>query len=355
MIDLLKNNNCYFSNNLINFCKSQKLNGSSILFVSNSVLKSNKIDGFISYLKKNNTLEIHNNINSNPSLNDVNKFLKSHKKDFNNIFAIGGGSIIDFAKIYRIRSLLGSNMIFLSKNINRSNLNQKTTFIAIPTTCGTGSEITQFATIWDFENMKKLSYENKLMLPNKVILSSDLLKSLRGEALLFPILDALTHCYDSIWNKNSNTKLRNFTFRIANIINKNLKKLIINENDMYAKKRILFASCMSGKVISITKTSICHSISYPLTLKFKVPHGLATSFSLSNLLNTYKNSICKTSFHRNVVDESIDLLRTINLDNLIKKYLSVSELLSLETYMNEPSRLENFLFRNYKLRDFLLK
>jgi len=354
MNQILRKHNCYLTNDFINFCESEKINGSSIVFISKSVLQSKKIDDFIFYLKNKGNCRIVNNIEPNPSISSIKNFLKNNPEDYDNIFAFGGGSVIDFAKIFKIKSILDHEKFFIDKKSFLSDT-KKSLMVAVPTTCGTGSESTSFATVWDFGNKKKISLEHLSMMPNKVILSSSLLDTLRDNNLIFPILDALTHCYDSIWNKNSNEALRSLSFRVARIINKNFFKALNGESNTHAKKKILFSSWAAGQIISRTKTSICHAISYPLTLSYKVPHGLAVSFSLAKLLNKYRKEITFESFHNEVIMDSLFILNNLPFEKLLDNYLTYDELLSLVSHMNEPSRLGNFIFHDYKIRDLIVR
>lgn len=354
MNQTLRKHNCYLTNDFVNFYESEKINGSSIVFISKSVLQSKKIDDFIYYLKKKGNFRLVDNIEPNPSINSIKNFLRNNPEDYDNIFAFGGGSVIDFAKIFKIKSILDHEIFLINKKSSQSHT-KKPLMFAVPSTCGTGSESTGFATVWDFENKKKISLEHLSMVPNKVILSSSLLETLGDNNLIFPILDALTHCYDSIWNKNSNEALRGLSFRVARTINKNFFKALNSESNSYAKKRLLFSSWAAGQIISRTKTSICHAISYPLTLSYKVPHGLAVSFTLAKLLNKYRNEITFESFHNEVISDSLFILKSLPFEKLLDNYLTYDELLSLASQMNEPTRLNNFIFHDYKIRDLITR
>ena len=138
--------------------------------------------------------------------------------------------------------------------------------MAIPTTAGTGSEVTNFGTIWDEKNKKKLSLESKSMFPTYALLDPKNTKSLNYLNTLYPAIDALNQLFDSFWNKNSNNKLKRLcSVSIAQSI-KILKSINSKKVDLETRKKLLELSLISGVCIKNTRTSICHSISYHLLI-----------------------------------------------------------------------------------------
>ena len=119
--------------------------------------------------------------------NKVKKEIKNHSFDF--LIAYGGGSVIDLAKAIKYELL---------KEIPKKSIFK---LIAIPSTVGTGAEVTQFATIWDFDKKIKVSVESPNILPEYYFLDFAAIKGIQIETALVTTLDAISHCFDSFWNK----------------------------------------------------------------------------------------------------------------------------------------------------------
>ena len=200
-----------------------------VYFGSNSLLKINSLLGskkkvlvitskrggklFKKEIKKNlnlkNKYEFIDKINSYPSASIVDYFFKKiFKKKFDFILGYGGGSVLDFAKI--VKAYLSIN-----KKINIKNLilkiddfeeKHKIKLLLIPTTSGTGSEVTSFATVWDIKTKKKLSLNSKKLFADYAIVDPNSTININYENRLFTGLDAINQLFDSYWNKNSNYK-----------------------------------------------------------------------------------------------------------------------------------------------------
>ncbi len=265
---------------------------------------------------------------------------------FDNIYAIGGGSVLDIAKVlsvflpiandHKIQNLLEEDLDLYSK--------KKIYLTAIPTTSGTGAEVTQFATIWDNVNLKKYSVDHPSLLPNEYILDSAFLKTLSYENFLFPVLDCISHTLESIWNINRNSSSLECSEKALKIISKE----IINLNpDNYLRMNfndLLLASNLAGQAINTTRTSIAHAISYEYTIKLGVPHGLACSFTIPkihNYINTEVNDEIYNNYS-NYISPIVSHLNKLNLSSMINNYKKIStssvSLSSLNT-----SRLDTFL------------
>ena len=154
----------------------------------------------------------------------------------------------------------------------------------IPTTHGTGSEVTKWGTIWNLQEKKKYSINHPDLYPDTAVLDGKLTLSLPLKESLITVLDALSHCLESIWNKNKNPDSTKYAiesigliFEFANLLKKNSQDLRVREN-------LLSASNLAGLAFSITRTAAAHSISYPLTVEYNIPHGIASSITLPSLL-----------------------------------------------------------------------
>lgn len=201
------------------------------------------------------------------------------------IIAIGGGSVIDAAKaILLIRSLPNGVEGFRSHIAcgDPVKLDQINAFlIAIPTTAGTGSEVSKWATVWG-DGGSKYSISHRDLQPRVVALLPELCESMPKEIALACGLDALSHAMEAVWNRNA-TILSDFWASVAiNSIRKNLP-LIARDNSTDAKRDMQLASLHAGLAMSSTQTALAHSISYELTKTFGVAHGFAAGLTLGEV------------------------------------------------------------------------
>lgn len=155
---------------------------------------------------------------------------------------------------------------------------------AIPTTSGTGAEVTPFGTIWDFELEKKYSVTGDDLYSAFAILDPELTLGLPEEVTISSGLDAVSHALESAWNKAASPVTLSFVAKSLQFSLKALPKLKQQPKDLGARAEMMQASLLAGLAISQTRTALAHSISYPLTTTFELPHGFACSFTLPPLL-----------------------------------------------------------------------
>jgi alcohol dehydrogenase len=246
---------------------------------------------------------IINNITPNPDFSTLTEtcrqFADSASDDMI-IVALGGGSVIDAAKV-----LAASNngFGFVRKYLETGEgENQLGSYpiIAIPTTAGTGSEVTKWATVWDTESQKKYSLSLQTLYPTHAIVDPELMLELPKALTISTGLDALSHALESIWNRNSNPVSANHAVFAATEIIAALPELVSDLQNIELRSRVAKASLFAGLAFSNTRTALAHSVSYPITLKYKVPHGLACSFSLPMVLASVigEDDDCDTNLRR---------------------------------------------------------
>lgn len=260
---------------------------------------------------------IYSNIVVNPNLLSCADAIEfCHNDDFDGVIAIGGGSVMDTSK--SIMASMSTGIHDIEKLIRfNGRYNKHIPAIFIPTTHGTGSEVTMWGTIWGFQQEKKYSISHLALFPDVAILDGKLTLTLPLDISLTTVLDALSHSLESIWNKNSNPLSTEYAIRAISMIFENIDKLKSDPSDLTVRKKLLLASNLAGCAFSRTKTAAAHSISYPLTIKFNIPHGIACSITLPSLLRTNKSAIhteLKTIFSNlkiSGIEELIGLIYSI--------------------------------------------
>ena len=212
------------------------------------------------------------------------KRLRAHDPDV--LIALGGGSSMDTAKgLARLlaqpedRTLAGH-----FRDGEEFGDHRALPVAAIPTTAGTGAEVTPFGTIWDFEREKKYSVTGEDLYSAFAILDPELTVGLPEEVTISSGLDAVSHALESAWNKAASPVTLSFVAKSLQFSLKALPRLKENPKDPAARGEMMQASLLAGLAISQTRTALAHSISYPLTTAFQLPHGFACSFTLPPLL-----------------------------------------------------------------------
>ncbi len=255
---------------------------------------------------------------SNPDIHLVEKVLNEISKP-DLIIAIGGGSSIDMAKaISALYEYKDSNVLDLLKNKNYLENSDHIPFIAVPTTAGTGSECTKWATIWDFDNSKKYSIDADYLYPNEAWLIPELTKTMDEKMTLATGLDALAHAMESYWSVPSNKYTRVLARDSIRIIKKYLPLALNDLDNLEHRQEMLMGSFFAGLAFSNTRTTACHSISYPLTMMFGINHGFAAALTLFEVMKRNWDYLAEK-------DLFLDAWDADNLDDIKKWFDEVSD------------------------------
>ena len=260
-----------------------------LIFCTASAFARHKQDSALNSLIALPNIIFEHAFGSNPSLSDIAEISRKYRKTpIDLVIGLGGGSAMDVAKIacvsipayqkgIEIDDLLTDPKLFCRFNAIDC--------VQVPTTAGTGSEVTPFATVWDYTNQQKKSLSNPVMFAKKAIVDPDFLYGIPLEISISTGLDALNQAFESIWNVNANECTRSFSRMAAELALETLPLVDEISKNPKLRENLAKASLFAGIAISQTRTSICHSISYPLTLKYGMPHGMACAFSM---LEVYK-------------------------------------------------------------------
>jgi phosphonate metabolism-associated iron-containing alcohol dehydrogenase len=200
------------------------------------------------------------------------------------IIAVGGGSAIDTAKLLQVAPASGGFETLLKALAagRQPEVARAFPLIAVPTTAGTGSEVTPWATLWDrsSETPKKYSLHVAETWPEAALVDPSLTLSAPLSVTRNSALDALSHSLESIWNVNSNPVSDCLAVEAARTVVATLPQLLATPADRMLRTQMARAALMAGLAFSNTRTALAHSISYEMTLRHGLPHGLACSFTL---------------------------------------------------------------------------
>jgi alcohol dehydrogenase len=322
--------------------------GPTIIITSRSHFARGTLNVLTEYLGKD-CVEIIDTVESHPTLDQI-EIIKSRLNGLNysRIIGLGGGSVIDTCKILKFLLIKKPDITF--EKSPKSPLK----FIAIPTTSGTGSEVTPFATFWNFENRTKESFVREDLKPDTVVLDPTLTYSLPLDTTISSGLDAVSHAFDSIWNKNATEVTKDIAERSLELSLPAIKNLNHNLQDWDSRSRMMESSLLAGFAISKTRTSISHSISYPITSHLNISHGIACAISLPFLakftfsefpeifrnLNFRLGLRSNSDLYESVLEVLVDLQITQTIRNSCRSSRDLRELIP---HMLDMKRSSNFL------------
>ncbi|GAA4173308.1 iron-containing alcohol dehydrogenase PsrA [Shinella granuli] len=202
------------------------------------------------------------------------------------IVALGGGSVIDSAKVFAAaRGDFAAMDAYLKKRAGAETLSPWP-LIAVPTTAGTGSEVTCWGTVWDNAGGVKYSLAHPGLYPEYSIVDPELMAGKPRDLTIQTGLDALSHSLESLWNRSANPVSMAHAIAAARGVLSTLPQLAGDLANVELRARMARAATLAGFAFSNTKTAIAHSLSYPITLRHGVPHGIACSFSLPMIIRS---------------------------------------------------------------------
>ena len=303
-------------------------------------------------------VHITSKVRVNPTLVTIgNCFHEVRKYDYDLVIGLGGGSALDTAKIVALLSGGSITENWLEAQLRHGEPKfedvRAKPLITIPTTSGSGSEVTPWATVWDDTSKDKHSVRDTSLFAEWALLDADLTDSLTYQNTLFPALDALSHSMEAIWNKHANPVS---DVLAAKSISISVPILLDSFRDKYTlpavRDKLQLASLLAGLAFSNTRTALAHSISYPFTTTLGMPHGLACSFTLPEIM---KHN-CKYAEERvgiiiealgcSTIDAAIEKLwemfRNAGVPDYVRDFsLNFATLNSFKANLIKPDRAEN--------------
>ena len=258
------------------------------------------------------------------------------------IIALGGGCVIDYAKL--------ANTLYDTKNLEKKiiedklNLkSKKTQILAIPTTAGSGAEVTKFSVI--YINKIKYSVENNLLkpdfyslIPKLVINSPKIIRASSG-------FDAIAQAVESIFSKKGNFDSLKYSSKSLKLSIKIFLKFV-NNPSLHNSSRMLKAANLSGKAINISRTNAPHAFSYLFSSRYKILHGIAVSIFFIEIINLYYSTAVK--------ERDINLIKKFSVFFKLIKQNNIIEFNNLFQDFFLKSGIKKYLYKflkNIKYKD----
>jgi alcohol dehydrogenase class IV len=212
----------------------------------------------------------------------VKAFEFAKKKECELIIGLGGGSPIDAAKAVGV---LMTNPEPLQDYLRGTAVkNPPTPLIAIPTTSGTGSEVTQFSVVTDTERSFKAGLGSPLLIPKVAIVDPSLMESMPPSLAAATGMDALTHAVEAFVSMNSQPFSDALALHAIRLIGAFLRPSVANGSDQEARSQMAMASTLAGVAFSNAGVGLVHAMAHPLGGRFDVPHGVANAILLPSVM-----------------------------------------------------------------------
>lgn len=217
---------------------------------------------------------------ANPKIEDLSLALNAFKKSKAHlIIAVGGGSALDIAKLVNYFAAKGIDPASYTEG-KRGDGDAFCPMLAVPTTAGTGSETTHFATL--YVGFEKISIADKRMIPSHIFLNQAFTSTMSAYLTACTGFDALSQAIESYWAVGSTEESKQYCEKAIKLCLRHLEGAVFDPSAEH-RTGMLKASYLAGRAINISKTTAAHALSYPMTAHYGLPHGHAVSMTLPAL------------------------------------------------------------------------
>ncbi len=307
--------------------------------------KSAVSNGFVDTVEKllKVKLSVFDEVESDPSIESVEKVL-GRVEEFSPslIIAIGGGSPIDVAKVVScmlrnegdIEGFIGVPECFENPGVP---------LVAIPTTSGSGSEVTPYAVLTDERNWRKAPLISHHMFPVLSIDDPDFTLTMPQSVTANTGVDALTHAVESFVSKRATPISKLYSVEAMRLISKNIARAFGNPRDVEAREGMMLASLLAGMAITDAGAGLVHTMAHVLGVMYRLPHGLSNAMFLVPVLRFYGFS---------VEGEIREMGRAMGFrsGNIFE---ILDELESLLEFLGKPKRLKDIGFSENDISTFI--
>ncbi|WP_392455179.1 iron-containing alcohol dehydrogenase [Chryseomicrobium aureum] len=316
-----------------------ELGGTNVLIVGDpGVLQAGIVDQVINPIKNSNfPFTVFTDVGTEASIESVDLGIKMAKENSCDlVIGVGGGSALDTAKAI---GLMITNPGNIRDYIGMDKVNSSgAPVIAVPTTAGTGSEITRFAVLSDKQAKAKLSIGSMYICPTLAVCDPNLTISLPPHITAATGMDALTHALESYVNKATQPISEALSIQSMKLISRSLVIAVKQGENIDARADMLMASTIAAMAFNSTRLGLAHALAIPLGAHFKIPHGVVNAMLLP--------SVMKFNLVGNI-DKFIEVAKIFgeNLDGLSKRDAA-------ERSVKVIRRLNEDIGIHYKLSDY---
>ncbi len=266
------------------FVEDYKTLGLQRLFVLTAPPIRPLIDEALAALTASGTVvEVFQDIVAEPTVNDFKKILDVARTfQADSVIGIGGGSVLDVTKLIAafLRSEQEVEDCFGTGFIRQKSL----WFACLPTTAGTGSEVSPNAILLDERDHLKKGIVSPYLIADAAYVDPKLTWTVPAKVTADTGMDALTHCIEAYTNKFAHPSVDIYALQGIRLIAANLERAVKNGNDVEAREAMAFGSLYGGLCLGPVNTAAVHALSYPLGGEFHIPHGLSNAILLPSVM-----------------------------------------------------------------------
>ena len=263
---------------------------------------------------------------------DIINAIKDFKPDL--ILAVGGGAVIDYAKIANVVDVR-DDLADLIVNYNYPFKKKYTKLAVIPTTAGSGAEVTSNAVI--YVDGIKHSFESELLLPDNFFLIPEFLMSAPNKIKASAGFDAIAQALESLVSKKSNDQSVEYASKSLRVsVNSYIS--FLNEPNLKNATEMSIASNLAGKAISISKTTAPHATSYPFTSLFNISHGHAVGLFFENFFSFNFDNLNRS-------ETSFDIKKRFDLIFNLFDVRNINDFNSKISFIKKQANLEDNLVK----------
>ena len=222
-------------------------------------------------------------VEQNPQLAGVEetvRLCRAHGADA--VIGVGGGSAMDTAKYAAAVAPNEGDAIDYYRGERSLDAARRLTILAVPTTAGTGSEVTQVSVISHGEEKKTTNHP--AFMPTAAVVDPALTYSVPPRTTMNTGLDAMAHAIEGYWSVNHQPVTDVLAVEAVRLVLENLERAYTDGSDRDARSAMSFASLLAGLSFAQPKTAACHACSYPLSERYHLPHGEACAFTLDSFV-----------------------------------------------------------------------
>lgn len=279
------------------------------------------------------SVDTYTETEGNPSVETVDKAAAAFKEsgaDF--IIALGGGSPMDVAKAVGVVAKYGGSITEYEGG--GKVLGDIIPLIAIPTTAGTGSEVTAFSVITDHSRNYKLTVFSYKLIPSYAILDPELLTTAPVSVAAACGIDAMVHALEAYISKDASSFTDAMAEKALELIGKNIRKYVADRSDIQAAENMLMGSLFAGIAFSWARLGDVHAMSHPVSAFFNVPHGVANAILLPTIVEY--NALADNGKYLKIYNY---ISRTPVLENEFEPLMLVELLKNLNAQLGIPASL----------------